>query len=865
MTARTETIGRRIGAVPEPISVAGRALDFLGRALGFQPYDDLVAMALVAGLLSTVGWSVQLARWGNSPFMHGTLLLAGAAGFLFARVRLHWVVGHIMAMAGGFAVVFWQAGYRAEGANILERSRDVWERFFLWVEAARTGGISTDLVPFSVMLLSVAWMVGYFASWSVFRWRTPWIAMVALGTAILINLSYRLGRYEYTMYLFIGIAMLLFAHLAYVRRMRRWRASAMTHPSDTRRLSIQDGLLVTLGVVTFAAVIPLFEPRSNLLANTVGLALQSPSRKLEDPAKRLLSGVKGRPRILLQDFGDSLPFLGSFKLTDTPVMFIESRYPVLHAGHIYDLYTARGWLTSPTVPIKLQAGEPLVPPEGLEERLLITQRIQPDFNAATAVQASGTIAANHPIVLDVLPPIEWVVSAIPGPLDPDLPADVRQFAESLRENPVERRARTISIEEEVRSRLPDSLELKSLRVEAGRFIAAHVGRPGPLPIDSVAVGFPEGVTAGSQYTISALISRATDRQLTGAIDEYPQWVTDRYLQLPENLSEDVRELADDIVEYAAATTAFEKTQAIVTYLRSLSYSQEIAGPAVGQDGIEYFLFDTVDEPCPTANRPGATCDPDKAKGYSQYFGSAATVMLRSQGVPARMVAGYASGQYITDQGRFVVRDSDRHGWSQAYFPGYGWIDIEATPGYPVYERGVPYEEQGIGDLSRRLTEEELYEEGFFPEDVSEFEALARLLAQEGLQNSGDSALDARVYWAAGGGGVIFAAVLAGLIMWHFGMGSLAPAERAYVKMTRLGWLAGMPRLPSQTTTEYGHRIDFFLPSTGGAARAIAVRYNAHVYGPRKGGQEAAEVEGLWRKVRRALIRRALGRLLPFSK
>ncbi|MBI4305778.1 MAG: hypothetical protein HY678_05610 [Chloroflexi bacterium] len=864
MSVGAGALGRRIEPVAQPGSLYARFQQWLARNAGFRPYDDLAAMALVAGMLSTVGWSVQLAHWGNAPFMQGTLLLAGLAGFLFSRVRVSWLIGHLLAMAGGFAVVFWQASYRAEGASILERTRDVWERFFLWTEAARIGGISTDLLPFSVMLLSVAWIVGYFASWSVFRWRTPWIAMVLLGTAILINLSYRLGRYEYTMYLFIAVSMLLFAHLAYARRLRRWRASEMPHPSETRRLSIQDGLLVTLGVVTFAAIVPLFEPRSTLLSNTVGLALQSPSRKLEDPAKRLLSGVKGRPRILLQDFGDSLPFLGSFKLTDTPVMFIESRYPVLHAGHIYDLYTARGWLTSPTVGIRLQAGEPLVPPEGLEERLLITQRIQPDFNAASAVQASGTIAANRPIVLEVLPPIEWVVSAIPGALDPDLPQDVRQFAESLRENPVEKRARTISIEEEVRSRLPESLELKALRVEAARFIAAHVGRPGQLPIDSVAVGLPEGVTAGSQYTISALISRATDRQLARADDDYPKWVTDRYLQLPANFSDDVRGLAGSIVEEAGAKTPFEKTTAIATYLRSLSYSQQIAGPAVGQDGLEYFLFDTVKEPCPSLNRSGATCDPDEAKGYSQYFGSAMTVMLRSQGVPARMVAGYAAGKYIVEERRFVVRDSDRHGWSQAYFPGYGWIDIEATPGYPVYERGVPYEEQGGGDLSRPITEDELYEEGFFPEDVSEFEALARLLAQEGRRNQAGG-LDARIYWAAGGGGLVFALLVAAMVLWHFGMGSLAPAERAYVKMTRLGWLAGMPRLASQTSTEYGHRIDFFLPSTGGAARAIALRYNAQVYGPRKGQQDSTEVESLWRKVRRALVRRALGRLLPFSK
>ncbi len=70
-------------------------------------------------------------------------------------------------------------------------------------------------------------------------------------------------------------------------------------------------------------------------------------------------------------------------------------------------------------------------------------------------------------------------------------------------------------------------------------------------------------------------------------------------------------------------------------------------------------------------------------------------------------------------------------------------------------------------------------------------------------------------------------------------------------------------MPSQTSTEYGHRIDFFLPKADGAGEAVARRYNAHVYGP-KGIQAdgAADAEEFWRKLRGPLFRRALGRLLP---
>lgn len=863
MTVRAGAFGGTVAASRDHSNPLARLNGWLAANLQFRPYDDIGAIVLVAGLLAAVGWSVQLARWGNAPFIHATMLIAGIAGFLFARWRPHWAIGHIAALAGGFAVVFWQAGFRTDGENVIERTRQVWERFFLWIEAARTGGISTDLVPFTVMLLSVAWVVSYFASWAVFRWRTPWLATVLLGTAILINLSYRPGKYEYTLFVFAGVAMLLFAHLAHVSRTRRWEAAGMGFPAEARRLNLQDGILMTMAVIILAAVAPLFEPRSGLMTNTVGLAMRAPAKRLEEPTKRLLSGVKGRPRVLLQDFGAALPFLGTFRLTETPVMFIETRYPTLNAGHIYEIYTSTGWVNGPTVEVPVPKGAEVPVPEKLEGQLLVTQTVRPDFNTVTAVPAVGTANSDRLLRIDVLPPLEWVVTTSTVGLGPNTPEDVKVFLRSMQSRPVEARPRGTTIEQDLQSRLPDGLEIRSVRIQGGRFVSVRIGRPGPAMFDSVSVDIPEGALAGTAYTVTRAISTATDEQLAEAGTAYPAWVTDRYLQVPETLPARVRDLTRLIVDRAGAETPWEKTAAIAAYLRSLSYSQQIRGPDVGQDGLDYFLFQTRVEPCPAESRLPTTCQPGQSKGYSQYFGSAMAVMLRTQGVPARMIAGYALGEYVPDEGRFVIRDADRHGWAQAYFPGYGWIDIEATPGYPVIGRGTTID-QFNGSVPIPPIPFSEFEQGF-DEDLSEFEALARISALRARANEADAGLDSRVYWAAGAGGLVLALALAGAVVWNFGMGSLAPAERAYVKLTRLGWIAGIPRMPSQTSTEYGHRIDFFLPKADRAGEALARRYNAHVYGP-KGIQAsgAADAEEFWRKLRGPLFRRALGRLLPTS-
>jgi protein-glutamine gamma-glutamyltransferase len=65
-------------------------------------------------------------------------------------------------------------------------------------------------------------------------------------------------------------------------------------------------------------------------------------------------------------------------------------------------------------------------------------------------------------------------------------------------------------------------------------------------------------------------------------------------------------------------------------------------------------------------------------GYCQQFAGAAALLLRLAGVPARAVAGFATGTEGTP-GRYTVRDLDAHEWIEVYFQGYGWVPFNPTP------------------------------------------------------------------------------------------------------------------------------------------------------------------------------------------
>ena len=68
------------------------------------------------------------------------------------------------------------------------------------------------------------------------------------------------------------------------------------------------------------------------------------------------------------------------------------------------------------------------------------------------------------------------------------------------------------------------------------------------------------------------------------------------------------------------------------------------------------------------------------RGYCQHFAGAMALMLRYLGIPARVGAGFTSGSYDQNDGRWTVTDHDAHTWVEVWFRGYGWLPFDPTPG-----------------------------------------------------------------------------------------------------------------------------------------------------------------------------------------
>ncbi len=163
---------------------------------------------------------------------------------------------------------------------------------------------------------------------------------------------------------------------------------------------------------------------------------------------------------------------------------------------------------------------------------------------------------------------------------------------------------------------------------------------------------------GEKYSFKSDLARPGVLQLMEVqpidLKDFPQ----EYLQLPINLPARVTQLANQLT--VSKPTSYEKVQAIVGYLRSqMQYRTSVDPAPLGHDPVDYFLFDS------------------KA-GFCNYYATSAVILLRSLGIPSRIVVGFSEGDYDDETGTYTVRMKDSHAWPEVFFNGYGWIPFEPT-------------------------------------------------------------------------------------------------------------------------------------------------------------------------------------------
>jgi hypothetical protein len=168
---------------------------------------------------------------------------------------------------------------------------------------------------------------------------------------------------------------------------------------------------------------------------------------------------------------------------------------------------------------------------------------------------------------------------------------------------------------------------------------------------------PSPPSSRIRYSVTSHAPQLAADERTAPILAYPDSIRSHYLQVPAG-SQQISDLAHHIIRQT--TTPFGQALAIQRYLlENYGYSLE-AGAATLSHPLEEFLF-------------------VRKTGYCEHYATAMVVMLRTVGIPARLVTGFLATEWNEYGSYFTVRQRDAHAWVEVYFPQSGWITMDPTP------------------------------------------------------------------------------------------------------------------------------------------------------------------------------------------
>lgn len=160
-----------------------------------------------------------------------------------------------------------------------------------------------------------------------------------------------------------------------------------------------------------------------------------------------------------------------------------------------------------------------------------------------------------------------------------------------------------------------------------------------------------------QYRVHSTPNHLLEEERLATSLSYPDYIERYFLQLPM-MSPRVMELTRQITRQAK--TPHQMAVAIRQYLRATyRYSLDV-GTAAPVSPVEDFLF-------------------TRKTGYCEHYATAMVVMLRTAGIPARLVTGFLAGEWNDFGNYYTVRQRDAHAWVEVYFPRSGWITFDPTP------------------------------------------------------------------------------------------------------------------------------------------------------------------------------------------
>jgi transglutaminase-like putative cysteine protease len=325
---------------------------------------------------------------------------------------------------------------------------------------------------------------------------------------------------------------------------------------------------------------------------------------------------------------------------------------------------------------------------------------------------------------------------------------------------------------------------------------------------------PVGLGEGLTYTVVSDVPYRDRTRLQQASTDYPNRIRNVYLEIPEAIAPQLRDLTQDILDRAPSpiTAPYEQALYLAQYLKqTYTIQPDLPFLAEDEDLADAFLF-------------------THQGGYPDHFSTVLTLMLRSIGVPARLTVGFSPGEFNPFTGFYVVRNTDAHAITEIYTE-YGWFGFNPIPGYELLPPSI--EQTETFSVLQQLWQ---WVAGWLPSPVTGFvnqvmDAIAGIFNRiigffSALLSQGwlGALLTLLIVTGLGFLGWL---TWAGLRAWHYQrwLRGLPPMEAQYQRMLYLLANQGYPKSPAQTPLEYATQAHTYHP----APRAEAIQAISEAY------------------------------------
>ncbi len=286
------------------------------------------------------------------------------------------------------------------------------------------------------------------------------------------------------------------------------------------------------------------------------------------------------------------------------------------------------------------------------------------------------------------------------------------------------------------------------------------------------------------------------------------FVPDRrlYLQLPR-LPDRIGTLADSIA--GGIENRYDRVVAVRDWLRSeFGYTRELPATAA-QTSLDYFLF-------------------ERREGHCEYFSTAMVVMLRSLGIHSRNVNGFLGGRWNEFGQYLAVTQNEAHSWVEVWFPDYGWVAFDPTPGASAAAAEIDF-----GWFPGRFIFDGLQFrwnrwilDYSLANQIDLFGAVSEFLDRE-PGGSGTSEPDRTLLWPL----LIVGTLVAGAIwMLRSRRGSRRPESALYLALLQAARRAGVVGGGEVTAGALVHQIERVAPRAAGPSRELVDRYQRVRFG-----------------------------------